>query len=51
MLAAGQMYVPGHAKSGPYIDKIVYDVLTQEDQRIIAAVKYFLIALFKFLTS
>jgi ABC-type transport system substrate-binding protein len=36
MLAAGQMYVPGHAKSGPYIDKIVYDVLTQEDQRIIA---------------
>jgi len=36
MFAAGQMYVPGHAKSGPYIDKIVYDVLTQEDQRIIA---------------
>ncbi|MFW9931793.1 MAG: ABC transporter substrate-binding protein [Candidatus Thorarchaeota archaeon] len=28
--------VPGHAKSGPYIDKIVFDVITQEDQRVIA---------------
>ncbi|MFW9908005.1 MAG: ABC transporter substrate-binding protein [Candidatus Thorarchaeota archaeon] len=28
--------VPGHEKSGPYIDKIVFDVITQEDQRVIA---------------
>jgi ABC-type transport system substrate-binding protein len=28
--------LPGHDKSGPYIDKLVFDVITQEDQRVIA---------------
>ncbi|MFW9908006.1 MAG: ABC transporter substrate-binding protein [Candidatus Thorarchaeota archaeon] len=28
--------IPGHYKSGPYLDKIVFDVITQEDQRVIA---------------
>lgn len=28
--------LPGHKKSGPYINKIVFDVITQEDQRVIA---------------
>ncbi|MFW9847880.1 MAG: ABC transporter substrate-binding protein [Candidatus Thorarchaeota archaeon] len=28
--------LPGHYKSGPYLDKIVFDVITQEDQRVIA---------------
>ncbi|MHA1908722.1 MAG: ABC transporter substrate-binding protein, partial [Candidatus Thorarchaeota archaeon] len=28
--------LPGHYKSGPYLDKLVFDVITQEDQRVIA---------------
>ncbi|MHA2423245.1 MAG: ABC transporter substrate-binding protein [Candidatus Thorarchaeota archaeon] len=26
----------GHAKTGPFVDKIVFDVITQEDQQVIA---------------
>ncbi|MHA1960435.1 MAG: ABC transporter substrate-binding protein [Candidatus Thorarchaeota archaeon] len=32
----GQMQVPGSIKNGPYVDRIVFDVILQDDQRVVA---------------
>jgi len=36
MFAKAQTTVPGHYKNGPYVDKIVFDVITQDDQQVLA---------------
>jgi len=38
MFAKAQTTVPGSYKNGPYVDKIVFDVITQDDQQVLALV-------------
>ncbi|MHA2424316.1 MAG: ABC transporter substrate-binding protein, partial [Candidatus Thorarchaeota archaeon] len=36
LFVTAQATLPGHAKSGPYVDKVVYNVITQDDQQVLA---------------
>ena len=36
MFAQAQTTVPGFLKSGPYIDTLVFNVITQDDQQVLA---------------
>ncbi|MHA2424311.1 MAG: ABC transporter substrate-binding protein [Candidatus Thorarchaeota archaeon] len=36
IFASAQTTLPGHDKSGPYVDKIVFNVITQDDQQVLA---------------
>ncbi len=36
MFVNAQTTLPGHSKSGPYIDKLVFNVITQDDQQVLA---------------
>jgi len=36
IFVTAQTTLPGHAKSGPYIDKLVFNVITQDDQQVLA---------------
>ncbi len=36
IFASAQTTLPGGAKSGPYIDKLVFNVITQDDQQVLA---------------
>jgi len=36
MFAKAQTTLPGHELSGPYVDKLVYNVITQDDQQVLA---------------
>ncbi|MHA1882002.1 MAG: ABC transporter substrate-binding protein [Candidatus Thorarchaeota archaeon] len=38
IFAQAQTTVPGAYKNGPYVDKIVFDVITQDDQQVLALV-------------
>ncbi|MFW9849168.1 MAG: ABC transporter substrate-binding protein [Candidatus Thorarchaeota archaeon] len=36
LLVSAQDVLPGHVKSGPYVDKLVFNVITAQDQQVLA---------------
>ena len=36
IFASAQTTLPGTLKSGPYVDKLVFNVITQDDQQVLA---------------